>query len=180
MSIQSKSDGAASAAPFPIRLLYGLVWFAGALSALLILAAFCFTIIAVFWRYVLSDPLLWPNDLTGWTLVALIMLGVSEAYRRGDHIAMDLVTERLTGEAKKVQEIWAHLSVLAVAIVLSLSSWHMVHFAYDWQAFTSTNIEIPLWIPQAPLFLGSVLLGITAFAKLLEFFLVRNASRPHS
>ncbi len=176
MSTQPSNEGAASAAPFPIRLLYGLVWFGGALSALLILVAFCFTIIAVFWRYVLSDPLLWPDDMTGWTLVALIMLGVSEAYRRGDHIAMDLVSEGLIGKAKKLQVIWAHLSVLAVAVVLSISSWHMVHFAYDWQAFTSSSIEIPLWIPQAPLFLGSVLLGVTALAKLLECFLGRSAS----
>lgn len=176
MLTQPSNEGAASAAPFPIRLIYGLVWFGGALSGLLILVAFFFTIIAVFWRYVLSDPLLWTDDMTGWTLVALIMLGVSEAYRRGDHIAMDLLTERMVGKTKKLQMIWAHLSVLAVAIVLSLSSWHMVHFAYEWQAFTSTNIEIPLWIPQAPLFLGSVLLGVTAFTKLLECFLGRSAS----
>ncbi len=175
MSIQSDRDGEVSVAPFPIRLSYGLVRLAGALSSLLILAAFGFTIIAVFWRYVLSDPLRWPNDLTGWTLVALIMLGVSEAYRRGDHIAMDLVSEELTGKMKKAQEIWAHLSVLAVAIVLSFSAWHMVHFAYDWQAFTSSSIEIPLWIPQAPLFAGSVLLGITALTKLLESLCDRNA-----
>ena len=101
MSTQTSNAGAASAVPRPIRLLYGLVWFGGALSALLILVAFCFTIIAVFWRYGLSNPLLWPDDVTGWTLVALIMLGVSEAYRRGEHIAMDLVTAGLTGKAKK-------------------------------------------------------------------------------
>ncbi len=176
MLTQPSNEGAASAAPFPIKLIFGLVWLGGALSALLILVAFFITIIAVFWRYVLSDPLLWTDDMTGWTLVALIMLGVSEAYRRGDHIAMDLLTEGLAGKAKKIQVVWAHLSVLAVAIVLSMSSWHMVHFAYEWQAFTSGSIEILLWIPQAPLFLGSVLLGVTAFSKLLECFLGRSAS----
>ena len=63
-----------------------------------------------------------------------------------------------------------------MAIVLSLSAWHMVHFAYDWQAFTSGSVEIPLWIPQAPLFLGSVLLGMTAFVKLLESLLDRSTT----
>ncbi|MBO6883141.1 MAG: TRAP transporter small permease [Marivita sp.] len=174
MSIQSNSDGAASAAPLPIRLLYGLVWLGGALSSLLILVAFSFTIIAVFWRYVLSDPLRWPNDLTGWTLVALIMLGVSEAYRRGDHIAMDLATGHLSGKSRVAQAVWAHLSVLAFATVLGSSAWHMVHFAFDWQAYTSGSIEIPLWIPQAPLFIGSILLGLTALTKLLELLVNRR------
>ncbi|WP_306133000.1 TRAP transporter small permease [Roseivivax marinus] len=171
MSDQSKILGAVSAAPIPIRLAYGLVWLSGAISAMLILVAFSFTIIAVFWRYVLSDPLRWPNDLTGWTLVALIMLGVSEAYRRGDHISMDLVSGRLSGRAKVLQQAWAHISVLAFSCILGSSAWHMVHFAYDWQAFTAGTIEVPLWVPQAPLFLGSVLLGLTAITKLLELLL---------
>lgn len=175
MPIQSNSNGAASAAPLPIRLVRGLVWLGGALSSLLILVAFCFTIIAVFWRYVLSDPLRWPNDLTGWTLVALIMLGVSEAYRRGDHIAMDLATGYLTGRAKTLQAAWGHLTVLAFAGILGASAWHMVHFAFDWQAYTSGTIEIPLWIPQAPLLVGSILLGLTALTKLFELAINRRA-----
>lgn len=170
MQQDRNSNGAASAAPLPSRLVYHLVWACGALSTLLILVASCFTIVAVFWRYVLSDPLRWPNDLTGWTLVALIMLGVSEAYRRGDHIAMDLLSDRFTGQLRFWQEAWAHLSVLLFAIVLGAGAWHMVHFSYDWQAYTPGTIEIPLWIPQAPMFVGSILLGLVAVAKLLEHF----------
>ena len=167
--------GAASAAPFFSRLVFHLVWFCGALSTTLILLTACLTIVAVFWRYVLSNPLRWPNDLTGWALVALVMLGVAEAYRRGDHIAMDLVSAALPGRLRFWQEAWAHISVLLVAIVLGAGSWHMVSFSYDWQAFTAGTIELPLWIPQAPMLIGSMLLGLVAIAKLLSHL---AAGRP--
>lgn len=157
--------------PLLLRMADALVWAGGALSALLILLAFGFTIVAVFWRYVLSSPLLWPNDLTGWTLVALIMLGTAEAYRRDNHIAIDLLTARLQGGTRRLQLIWSHLAVLGFSAILVASAWHSVHFAYDWRAYTSGTIEIPLWIPQAPLLIGAGLLGLTAVTKLIETIL---------
>ena len=171
MTLGPPPGGAPRATSLPIRIAYGFVRVGGALSALLILAAFCFTIVAVFWRYVLSSPLLWPNDVTGWTLVALIMLGVSEAYRRDDHIAIDLLTSQLGQRARKAQVFWSHASVLAFAVVLGSSAWHMVHFAHDWRAYTSGTIEIPLWITQAPLLVGAILLGLTALTKMVETLL---------
>lgn len=160
--------GADASAPFIARAIYGLVWVGGALSALLILLAFGFTIIAVVWRYLLDQPLLWPEDVTGWTLVGLIMLGVSEAYRRGDHIAIDLLAGQLSGRASAMQEIWAHLAVMAFAAILGLSAWEAVTFARDFGAYTSGNVEIAAWIPQAPMIAGSVLLGLIALAKIIE------------
>ena len=161
-------EGAAPAAPFPIRAIYGLIWLGGALSGLLILIAFGFTLVSVFWRYVLDDPLLWPEDVTGWTLVGLVMLGISEAYRRGDHIAIDLFAGALRGRARLAQEIWSHLSVLAIACVLGLSAWEAVHFAYGFGAYTAGTVEIPTWIAQSPMIAGAALLGLTAIAKIIE------------
>jgi TRAP-type C4-dicarboxylate transport system permease small subunit len=175
MTPGSSSGGADRAVSLPIRIAYGVVRVGGALSALLILTAFAFTILAVFWRYALSSPLLWPHDVTGWTLVALIMLGVSEAYRRGDHIAIDVVSGQLGPRARKWQVLWSHAAVLAFSIVLGASAWHTVHFAYDWRAYSSGTIEIPLWIPQAPLLVGAVLLGLTALTKIVETVIAEDA-----
>ena len=177
MRSDQKPEGAERSAPLFTRAAEALVWLAGALSSLLILVAFSFTIIAVFWRYVLDDPLLWPEDVTGWTLVGLIMLGVAEAYRRGDHIAIDLVAGQLSRKARAVQEVWAHLAVLAFSVVLGLSAWESVTFAYDFGAYTSGNVEIAIWIPQSPMILGSFLLGLIAFSRILEVVMNRSARR---
>lgn len=168
MSHSTHKEGAGHPAPLAARAIYTIVRLAGAVSVLLILVALCFTLIAVFWRYVLDQPLLWPDDVTGWTLVGLVMMGVSEAYRRDDHIAIDLVASGLKGSSKVLQEIWAHLAVLTFAFVLGLSAWEAVTFARDFGAYTSGNVELPSWIPQAPMIAGAMLLGLTAIAKITE------------
>lgn len=146
----------------------GLVWACSAISTVLILVAFVITLCAVFMRYVMNAPLLWSDEITGWCLVALVMLGVAEAYRRGDHIAIDLITGKLKGPARKAQLFFADAAVLVLAVVLFLSTWEAIHFARTFGSFTSGNIEIQAWIPQAPMLPGAALLGLVAMTRMIE------------
>ena len=168
MTRRNDTEGAALAAPLFSKLAGGLVWLCGALSTLLILVAFIITLYAVFMRYVVNAPLLWSDEITGWCLVALVMLGVAEAYRRGDHIAIDLVTSKLRGTARKAQLLFADAAVLVLAGVLFLSAWEAIHFARDFGSYTSGNIEIEAWIPQAPMLPGAALLGLVAITRMIE------------
>ena len=43
-------------------------------------------------------------------------------------------------------------------------------------AYTSGTIEIPLWITQAPLLVGALLLGLTALTKIVETLLNEDMS----
>ena len=151
----------------PLKVAHGLVWLGGALSTVLILAAFALTIYAVFMRYVMNAPLRWSEDVTGWLLVSLIMLGAAEAYRRNTHISIDLLTGGLRGHARRVQAAFADLAVLAFAGVLGLSAWEAVEFARDFGAYTAGSVEVPLWWVQSPLVAGASLLGVTALSRIL-------------
>ena len=161
--------------PFLLKLITPLIWLGGAISAVLILIMLAVTIYAIVMRYAVNAPLLWADEVTGWSLVAIVMLGAAEAYRRGDHIAIDLVAGQLSKKARAVQEVWAHLAVLAFSVVLGLSAWESVTFAYDFGAYTSGNVEIAIWIPQSPMILGSFLLGLIAFSRILEVVMNRSA-----
>lgn len=143
-------------------------------SGLLILAAFVITLIAVFYRYVLRAPLHWPDETIGWMLVGLIMAGVAETYRRGDHIAIDLLVGRLSGRAQRLQRLWADLSVLALSVILALSAWHSVGFNRDFMAYTPGNVQIPLWLVQIPLIVGPVLLGLVALGRIVDHLVARH------
>ena len=41
-------------------------------------------------RYILNTPITWTDELSGYLVVALVMLGAADALRRGDHISVDL------------------------------------------------------------------------------------------
>ena len=149
--------------------------FAGMLSTGLILVAFGVTIIAVFMRHIVDQPLTWSDDATGWMLVTLIMLGAAEAYRRNTHIAIDLVTNVLDRRTKRLQETFADLAVLAFSVLFGLSAWEAVTFSRSFGAYTSGTVEVPLWIVQIPLVIGAGLLGLVAVSRILNRILKGQA-----
>ncbi|MCT7378307.1 TRAP transporter small permease [Chelativorans salis] len=171
MSGNTDNNGAASAAPLTQRLLTPIVWTGGAISTLLILAALGLTTYSVFMRYVIGRPPVWIDQLTGFVLVALVMFGVAEAYRRGNHISIDLLTDNLSRPMRRLRWIWSDLCVLAFSLVLVLSTWEAVEFAHSFGSYTSGSIEIASWIPQLPILIGGLLLGLFSVARLIGHIL---------
>lgn len=165
-----KKTGAASVAPLPERLAMPVVWIGGALSALLILLTLGLTTYSVFMRYVIAKPPVWVDELIGYLLVALISFGIAEAYRRGNHIAIDLLTERLPRRMVRLRWLWSDLCVLAFAVILGLSTWETIEFSRRFGSYSSGAIEIQTWIPQVPMLIGSALLGLFAAARLIGWF----------
>lgn len=157
----TNEQGGADGAPlFPDRAVVALVRLCGALSALTILWIFAQICIAVVFRYLLDKPLQWSDEMIGYLLVAAVMLGAAEALRRGDHIAIDLVTSRLSPGMARLQQAFAHLSVMAFAAVIGISIWDSISFAHAFGSYSVGYIEIQTWIPQVPVLVGAVLLGL--------------------
>lgn len=178
MQTDPKAEGA-PAAPSPIsKITTPIVWLGGAISTVLILTAFALTIYAVFNRYVLNAPLLWADELIGYCLVAIVMFGAAEAYRRNDHIAIDLLASKASGKAAISLAAISDLAVLAFAAVLGLSTWEAVTFAYSFGSYSSGSIEIATWIPQSPLLAGSALFALAALEKLVGRFAGLKDDRP--
>lgn len=148
---------------WPIRI-------AGVLSSLLIFVSFCLMIFAIFQRYFLNTPLKWGDEMLGYLLVAIVMSGMAEALRRGDHVAIDLLTSFF---GKKVRAWLTHLSysaVLAFAVIFGLSADEVVRFSYGFGSYSPGYLEAPMWIPQSTMIAGSVLLGLGAIAGLVRSF----------
>lgn len=168
MSGHQNSVEEAPASSLSRYVLRPVVWFAGAISTATILGLFAITIYAIVMRYLLDAPSLWTDEVTGWALVSLVMLGAAEAYRRGDHIAVDLLTSRAKGHWRRLVNFISDLAVLAFGIVLGISAWEAISFARAFGSYTNGNVEMETWILQVPLLIGSVLLGLTAVNRIVE------------
>jgi TRAP-type C4-dicarboxylate transport system permease small subunit len=150
------------------RAVFALVRGCGWLSALLILLVVAIIAFAIARRYLLDDPLLWGDELLGYLLVAMVMLGAGEALRRQDHIAMDLFTAEANPRVRRLLGVWSSLAVLLLSAVIGISTWESIQFSISFGAYSTGYIEIETWIPQLPMLLGSALLGLTALAQLLR------------
>jgi len=134
----------------------------------IMLALTALTGYSVFWRYVLGQPITWIDELSGYLVVLLIMVGVAEALRRGDHINVDLLTGRLGLRGQRLVGIWSMAAVIFVAVVLLIDGIDAVVGVYTMGLISEGYLEVPMWIPQSAIILGAVMLIVAALMAMIR------------
>ena len=83
------------------------------------------------WLFEATDALLSPisataDEVPGLLLVWIAFLGAYLAYRRGGHIAFDLVVERLPRLARRLVVVLTDITIVAFLVLLFLQSLRMI------------------------------------------------------
>jgi len=151
------------------RLLAPLSRLGQGLAAIGVLVVLAVTGYSVFKRYVLGTPVTWTDELSGYLVVAIVMLGAAETLRRGDHISVDLLTARLRGAGYRIAGIWGMLATILVMLAILVSGITAVRFSHDFGIYSDGYLAVPMWIPQMALIVGAVLVIAIAAARLLSF-----------
>ncbi|MBL8697544.1 MAG: TRAP transporter small permease [Alphaproteobacteria bacterium] len=129
---------------------------------------------AVALRYFLNRPQAWSDEVVGWLVVAMVMLAVSEAQRRGENIGVDWLVDRWTGARRRAVIGFGALSVLVVAIVLIVEGGKMVDETLSWGIKSNALPDAPLWAIQALIPFGAALLLLVAIAQVAAWFAGRE------
>lgn len=148
--------------------------------AALFLVAICLTVTLQVSFNILDNLLLrmgWPManliipsyaELTGYFLVAASFLALAYTLRAGGHIRVSLFIRLLNRPIRKGTELFCVLSGLAL---VSFFTWHIVHRIYNawkWNDLSSGILVIPIWIPQLPMAIGSLILSIALLDELIS------------
>lgn len=120
---------------------------------------------AVFARYGFGMPQPWMEKVGGWLVIAIACLAAAEVQRRGEHIGVDIFTERLTGGWKRASDLVGLLSVALVGAVLVAAGWETIEFSLLVGMMTEVA-GIPTWWTQAALPIGAALLLVMALAQI--------------
>ena len=157
---------------FPVsvltRLIGKLAFLASIVSAAFVILTLCVTGFSVFRRYVLGTPLTWSDELSGFLVVAIVMLGAAEVLRKNEHISVDILTGRMVGRQRWLVELWSNISVVIIAGVIVVSGFQAVQFSRKIGVYSDGYLEAPLWIPQSFLVAGAGLLLLLASARVLD------------
>lgn len=143
-------------------------------SALLVLTVFAVVSYSVFMRYVLGTPVTFSDELNGFVVVAMVALGAGEVLLRGEHFGVDLLTERAGPRTQWLVEIGGMIGVIAVASAVLYSAVLMVRFSYDFEIYSEGYLSVQMWIPQASLLIGMVILILAALARMITLLTVRR------
>lgn len=150
------------------RVVAALCWLAMAFSALALIASLAMVVYSVGMRYVLNQPQTWVDDLVGFLLVAIVLLGAADAMRRGEHIGVDLLTSRLGALGRRVAAVWALLAVVVTGVFFVVEGWETVAFSKMLGVKSYGHLEVPIWIVQLAVPVGGALFGLAALMGLLR------------
>jgi len=98
------------------------------------------------------------DEMAGYLLVAMTFLGLAPSLRGGAFIRIDTYRDRLRGGARRLLDVALVTLALAYAITVDWYLWDLL--AGTWRLGT-TSIQVsrtPLWIPQAVMAVGGLLL----------------------
>lgn len=141
------------------------------LSAAALLASLATISYSVIRRYVFDTPVAWTDELVGYLLVASVMLAAADALFGDEHIAVDIVTERLSPRGKRIAFLLGLAGVAATAVLLLIEGIGMVQFSHKVGLRSNGDLALPLWIPQLLVPIGALLLlmaAIVAFVAALR------------
>jgi TRAP-type C4-dicarboxylate transport system permease small subunit len=85
---------------------------------------------------------------------------------KGEHIRVSLILERLTSRKLRVLEALCHLLGTVIAWLLAGFSIHLAWTSYELNDISQGMDEMPLWIPQIAMALGSVVLAVALTDRL--------------
>ena len=166
-----------TAAPAPLRLLLDAIeklarldgWIGAACLialTLLMLAEITVRALSNFISWVPADiPVAW--EYSSYLMAACFTFGAAMTLRAGGHIRVALVLGRLQPPARRILEIFASLTATVFVGFLATA---MARFA--WSAFergqTSISSDTMLWIPEAVVAFGMVLLALQFLARFIQ------------
>lgn len=142
-----------------------------ALSALGVLVSLGLIVYSVVLRYAFNRPPVWVDDVVGFLLVGTVMLAAAHTLRRGEHIGVDILTERLGPRGRRWAQAWGMSGVAVVSLILIVNGWNTAMFAKMLGILTSGEVEVPLYWLQLLLPLGGLLMLLVALEALLRLAL---------
>ncbi len=152
--------------------LIGLVCLLGAgVGAGLLLLSLGLVSWSVGMRYFLGRPTPWVDEAVGYMLVGLVMAAAADALRRGEHIAVDLLPQRLGPRGRRAVEALGQAAVLAAGLALLKGGLDTVAFTRMLGIRSTGYLDMPMHLPQAMIPLGGGLLALAAAGGLLRMAL---------
>lgn len=150
------------------RIVAALATLGVVLAAIALIASMFLIAYSVVMRYFLNAPVTWVDELVGYLLVASVMLAAADALRQGEHIAVDILTERLSLSGRRITALAGFVAVAVAAALLTVEGVDMVAFSHMVGLLSNGHLAVPMWIPQIVVPIGAGLMGVAAIVGFIE------------
>lgn len=161
-----------------VRRFFDIVFRAEEWVSVVTLAAMAIVVIVqVLFRYVLSDPFVWTEELSRFLYIWLIMLGAGHSIRLNGHVRIELLMDMLPRPVQRFFDVAIPVIALAAfAIMLP----YMFNYAKSQHKILSTALRLPYSMVYGAVFVGCVFILLHLVEKLLNIFAPEKAEETSS
>lgn len=124
----------------------------------------CIVVVAVFYRYVLGDSLVWSSEAARYLCIWVGFLATSVAMRKKMHIGLTFFTNRFGEKGKRLLGI---VSQLAIFIFLIFIVYLGFQLAIKQMNQTSPALMLPMGIPYLAIPVSAVLMSLQSLSLLI-------------
>jgi tripartite ATP-independent transporter DctM subunit len=136
-----------------------------AVAALLVLAEICVLFAGVVSRYVFHAPLVWSDELASILFLWLSMLGAVVALRRGEHMRMTALVQKVRPQTRAMLDAFA---IAASVAFLVLIIWPSIDYALEESFIVTPALEISNAWRAAAIPAGIGIMLVMALLRLLR------------
>lgn len=134
-----------------------------AVVAMVVVAVMMLTITYdVVMRYAFAAPTDWAYPLNSAGVLVATVLAVPHLYATGGHISMDLLHRALPERARRAADVVTTAATAFLGLVLAVTAFHSMTVAYTGGLTGAGTFNIPLWVPDAILFVSGLFLVLVA------------------
>jgi tripartite ATP-independent transporter DctM subunit len=135
-----------------------------AISALLLAADLGVVLLSVFYRYVLSAPIEWSDDVARGLMVALSFFGAASAVARNENIGVGYFVTKLGPRARRCVDATVALVVAVTAVAIA---WYAIALG-RFTTGQTTGSGLPLELTFYPMGAGAVCLSVFALVQFAQ------------
>ena len=104
----------------------------------------------------------------GYCMAAASFVALAHTLRRGEHIRVTLLLDRLATRARFALELWCYAVAAVLSGVIAFFSVRLAWQSYAFNDISQGSDATPLWIPQLSMAVGTVVLSIAFIDALVE------------
>ncbi|MDN5205074.1 TRAP transporter small permease [Fulvivirgaceae bacterium BMA10] len=127
-------------------------------------------------RYLLNDPSTFTDEIAGFMLMWLGLLGASYATGQGLHLSIDLLSQKFSEKHDFTLEFFTNLMVIAFALlVMVIGGGRLVYITLSLKQ-TSSNLSIPLGYVYAVLPLSGSFIIFYCISNIQQKFKLKSTN----
>jgi TRAP-type C4-dicarboxylate transport system permease small subunit len=139
---------------------------AGFLAALFLIGTLAMVLLGIAGR-LLDFHVPGTDAYAGYCMAGAGFLALAHTLKRGEHIRVTLIIERLTGTARRALMLWTFAAGALLAMLFAWYSTRLAWQSFDFHDISTANDATPLWIPQLAMAFGTVIFAIAIVDELV-------------